>query len=86
MSFKLKLKITNELSLYIIKSKAYKNWRFNAYLQGLSNNLYPEPNQSIPSIDTHNFKIHSNIVLPSKSRPSRDFFTVVLHVTIFKAV
>ena len=33
--------------------------------QGLSNNPYPEPNQPISSrIDTHFFKIHSNIVLP----------------------
>ena len=36
--------------------------------QGLSNNLYPEPNQ--PRIDSYFFKIHSNIVLPSTTRPS----------------
>ena len=38
--------------------------------QGLSNNSYPEPNQSIPRIDTYFFKVCFNIVLPSTSRPS----------------
>ena len=38
--------------------------------QALSNNSYPEPNQSIPRIDTHFFKIHSNMTLLSTPRPS----------------
>ena len=33
--------------------------------QGLSNNLYHEPNIPISRIDTYFFKIYSNIVLPS---------------------
>ena len=37
--------------------------------QGPSNNPYPEPNQSIPRIDTYFSKTHSNIVLPSRRRP-----------------
>ena len=39
--------------------------------QGLSNNLYPEPNNSIPRIDrpTYFFKVHFIIVLPSMPRP-----------------
>ena len=37
--------------------------------QGLSNNLYPEPNQPNSSHDISLFKVHSNIVLPSTPRP-----------------
>ena len=37
--------------------------------QGLSNNPYPEPIQTIPRIDTYFFKIFSNSILPSMPRP-----------------
>ena len=37
--------------------------------QVLSNNSYPEPNQSNSLFDTYFFKVHSNIVLPSTPRP-----------------
>jgi hypothetical protein len=37
--------------------------------QGLYNDPYPEPNQPIPCIDTHFFKVHSYIVNPSTPRP-----------------
>jgi hypothetical protein len=37
---------------------------------GLSNNPYPEPNQTIPCIDTYFFKIRSNIVLLATPRHS----------------
>ena len=37
--------------------------------QGLSNNPYPEPNQSNSSYDAYFPNIHSNIVLLSRARP-----------------
>ena len=37
--------------------------------QGLSNNLYPEPNQP----NSYLFKIHSNIILPSTPRVFPEF-------------
>jgi hypothetical protein len=33
--------------------------------QGLTNNPYPDRNNSIPPIDTYLFKVRSHIVLPS---------------------
>ena len=39
--------------------------------QGLSNNPCPEPNQpNLTYIDIYFFKIHPNIILPTKPRPS----------------
>ena len=42
----------------------------NSHLQGLSNNIDPQPNEPIPRMDTYFFKIHSNIVLSSTPRRS----------------
>ena len=52
--------------------------------QGLSNNPYPLPNQPNSRIDTYLFKVHSNIVLPSKPSFPKGPFPVGLPVTILK--
>jgi hypothetical protein len=42
--------------------------------QGLINNPYPERINSIPRIDIYLFKVHFNIDLLSRPRPSQKFF------------